>query len=556
MGFGTRTIAVAALAAFALVGTACAQNSPDGQSTGDDSAALTEVSVHGCTPQNPLVGAWTNETCGGHILDSIQSQLIRYDSKTMEPKLDIAESIETDDAKLFTVKLKPGYLFSDGTEVKAENFVDAWNYTAYAPNGAPQSTFLSPVVGWDQLQCTGEEGACDEAQPSTLPAKETLDGLKVVDDHTFTIETAEPTSNLLVRLGYTAFAPLPDVFFSSGADAAGDFGKLPVAAGPYKVTENTATQIVLEKNEHYTGAFPGQVDRIVHRIYSDLAAGWADLVAGNLDFLDAIPTDQLVDDAWIGIVGKDRTASGVAGRIEVLTVSPTDPQFQNNPLLRQALGEAIDRETITKVIFGGSRLPADGWVSPAVDGYKSGQCGAACVYDADKAKADYAASGGYQGVLTLTVNGDGGHKDWADAVCNSLRNTLEVDCQVVLTPDFRTLLNSASNGELTGLFRSGWVQDYPSIENYLTPIYSRGAESNYSRYDNPDFEAKLTEAAAADDLDEANKLYQEAEAILANDYPTLPLWYPTTSAAWSDKIDVIDVTPTSWLDTSSLTVKS
>ncbi len=66
--------------------------------------------------------------------------------------------------------------------------------------------------------------------------------------------------------------------------------------------------------------------------------------------------------------------------------------------------------------------------------------------------------------------------------------------------------------------------DYPSIENFLAPLYATGASSNDSDYSNPKFDAKLKEAAAAPSLDEANKLYQEAEAILGEDLPVMPMW--------------------------------
>ncbi|MDR1078204.1 MAG: ABC transporter substrate-binding protein [Propionibacteriaceae bacterium] len=538
-----RALSAAVLVAAALVATGCSSNDP----TPGPDAGGGEVVLRGCTAQNPLLGLMTNEVCGGHVLDVVTSQLMRYDAETAAPVYDIAESITTDDAQIFTVKLKKGYLFSDGTEVKAENFVRAWNYGAYAPNGMAQATFFEPIAGFADLQCADDD--CD----ANKPLKEELEGLEVVDDHTFIIRTTEPTSNMEVRLGYTVFAPLPEAFFADPKSA--EFGRIPIGSGPYKVTSNTATEIVMEPNEHYTGAFKGKVDRIVYRIYNDSAAGWADMLAGNLDFDDNVPPDQLVGDAWIAQVGAERTVVRTSGTIEVLTVSPNDPQFKDNPKLRQAIGQAIDRETITREIYGGSRTPATGWVAPVVDGYLADQCGKACVYDPTQAKIDYDAAGGYQGILTVSVNGDGGHKEWAEAVCNNLRNNLGADCIVNITPDFRTLLNQARDGELMGLFRNGWVMDYPSIENFLTPIYRVGAASNYSGYNNPEFESLLVQAAAATNLTQANELYQQAEATLALTYPTLPMWYRTTPAAWSTRVDNVVVTKMGWIDATQVTVR-
>ena len=127
-----------------------------------------------------------------------------------------------------------------------------------------------------------------------------------------------------------------------------------------------------------------------------------------------------------------------------------------------------------------------------VDGFKAGACGDACKFNAEEAKALYAKSGGYKGgPLTITVNADGGHKPWADAACNSIKNTLGLDCVTKTTPDFKTLRDQVNKREIKGLFRSGWQMDYPSIENFLAPIYGTGAGSNDTAYSNTEFDAKL-----------------------------------------------------------------
>jgi oligopeptide transport system substrate-binding protein len=122
-------------------------------------------------------------------------------------------------------------------------------------------------------------------------------------------------------------------------------------------------------------------------------------------------------------------------------------------------------------------------------------------------------------------------------------------------PDFATLQNQLDARELKGMFRTGWQMDYPSIENFLAPLYGKGADSNYSEYNNPEFDKKLAEAAAAPTTEQANGLYQEAEAILAKDFPVMPLWYSTTQVGWSDKVTDVKVTPFGTLDLSAIKKK-
>jgi oligopeptide transport system substrate-binding protein len=101
--------------------------------------------------------------------------------------------------------------------------------------------------------------------------------------------------------------------------------------------------------------------------------------------------------------------------------------------------------------------------------------------------------------------------------------------------------------------------DYPSIENFLVPIYAKGAfppeGSNYSKYDNPEFTKLTSQAAAAKTPDEANALYQQAEALLSTDFPTAPLWYQKTTSAWSERVTDVKVNAFGVLDFEAIKVK-
>src|SRR5687767_12801546 len=189
----TRGMVAVAITSLALVATACGGGGTEPEPGAEDPAGQAggEVVVAGCTPENPLIPGGTSETCGGDVIDAMTSKLVQYNTENAAPENDIAESIETTDNKLFTVKLKP-YKFHDGTEVTAKSFVDAWNYTAYGPNGQAGAGSYGAFAGFEDTQCTDEK--C--AEP---PKAKTLSGLKVVDDKTFTIQTSQPVSNLPVR---------------------------------------------------------------------------------------------------------------------------------------------------------------------------------------------------------------------------------------------------------------------------------------------------------------------------------------------------------------------
>jgi len=543
----TRTVAVAAMSAVALLAAGCGSSDDGG---GDETTAAGQtggdITVYGCNPQNPLVPQNTGETCGGNVLNAVFSGLVHYDAETAKPENDIAESIETTDNQTFTVTLKQGRKFHDDSEILAHNFVDAWNYAAYAPNGQYNGYFFEPFEGFEDMQCTDDECSAE-------PAAEELSGLEVVDDYTFTIKTTAKVSNLPVRLGYSAFQPLPDPFFEDPEA----FGDKPIGSGPYQLDSWTKEQsIVLSKFDGYTGDWPGQVDQITFKIYQDVDAAYNDVLANNLDIVTSIPTSALIDDKYQSDL-PDRNAQKETGVIYTITFPPAevDPAYAD-PQVRQAISMAINRDEIIQQIFNGTRVAATGWVSPVVDGYKADQCGEYCVYDPEAAKALLDEAGGFEGdTMTLSYNADGDHKAWTEAACNSISQALDVECNATGVVDFATFRQQIGDREMEGMFRSGWQMDYPSIENFLAPLYATGASSNDGDYSNPQFDDLLAQAAAATDPAEANSLYQQAEALLATDMPAAPLWYGKATMGWSDRLNPVAITAFGTIDFPSVTLK-
>ena len=532
----SRSIVVAAGASLALVLTACGGGSG---SSDNNSNSNEPILARGCQPENPLVPGNTGESCGHDIIELFTSALYRNDAETGKPVKDLAESVETSDNTNFTVKIKPGVKFHDGTTVKAKNFVDAWNYTANQKNGQYLSYFYEPIEGFADVQCaaTDADGACTKD-----PKSKTMSGLKVVDDTTFTIKTSSPVSNLPVRLGYTAFAPLPDSFFKDPKA----FEAKPIGAGPYKIDSWTPKQgAVLSKFDDYGGqAAAGHLKKIEFKIYDDEKAAYVDLLAGNLDLIDTLPTNALIGEQYKKDLGK-RWDQEPYPAIQTITFPPskTDPRY-DNPKLRQAISMAIDRQKVIDDQFDGARVPADSWGAPGIEGYNEGICGDVCKFNPDEAKKLFAQAGGFDGKMSIAYNADSDHKGWTEATCNSIRATLGVDCVATPSPDFATFRQTIGDRKMKGMFRSGWIADYPHIENFLTPLYGTNAASNDGDYSNKAFDAKLKEAAAAEG-DASLALYKEAEGMLVADMPAVPLWYYTATIGWSKKVDNVRVSQAS-----------
>ena len=514
---GVAAIALAAAGALALTG--CTSGSPE--STGGAGSSTAVITTNGSEPQNPLVPTNTNETGGGKILDAIFAGLVYYDADGA-PHNDMAESIETEDAQNYTIKIKADQKFSNGEPVTAQSFVDAWNYGALLSNEQLSSYFFESIEGFSY----------DEDSELT--------GLEVVDDLTFTVKLKQPESDFPLRLGYSAFFPLPESAFEDIAA----FGENPVGNGPYMLDGEGAwkhnEKIDLVVNPDYDGPRVAQNGGLDIIFYATQEAAYADLQGGNLDVLDAIPDGAL--STFQDEFG-DRSVTQAAAIFQSFTIPARLPHFdgEEGNLRRAAISKAINREEITDVIFSGTRTPAHDFTSPVIDGYSEDIPGSDVLdFDADAAKDLWAqadAISPWSGSFQIAYNADGGHQAWVDAVANQLKNNLGIDASGAPYPTFAEVRTAITDRTIQTAFRTGWQADYPALFNFLGPIYATGAGSNDGDYSNADFDALLKEGLAETDLDAANEKFQQAQEILFKDLPAIPLWYSTVNGAWGQTVE-------------------
>ncbi|GGS79471.1 peptide ABC transporter substrate-binding protein [Streptomyces cinerochromogenes] len=514
----------------ALAATACGSAGWSGG--GNGGAVLT--SSWG-DPQNPLEPANTNEVQGGKVLDMIFRGLKKYDPRTGRARDWLARSIETRDSRNFTIRIRRGWTFSNGEKVTARSFVDAWNYGASLRNNQKNAYFFGYIDGYDRVHPDSGGQRAD-----------TLSGLRVVDDHTFTVRLNQKFSGFPDTLGYAAFAPLPRLFFTDHAA----WVRKPVGNGPYAIASYTkGAQMYLRKWDGYPGPDKARNDGVTLLVYTDSNTAYTDLLAGNLDLADDIPAAQLKNVK--GDLG-DRYINTPAGIIQTLAF-PFYDRAWNRPgmeKVRTGLSMAINRRQITDTIFRKTRTPATDWTSPvlgAAGGYKAGLCGRACDYDPARAKQLIKEGGGIPGGrLRITYNADSGsHKEWIDAVCNSVNNALGDDKACVGNPvgTFADFRNQLGRHKMTGPFRAGWQMDYPLIQNFLQPLYYTGASSNDGRWSDEDFDRLVDRANAETDTARAVALFQKAEEVVRDHMAAIPLWYQNGNAGYSDRLSHVALNP-------------
>ncbi|MDO4243273.1 MAG: ABC transporter substrate-binding protein [Actinomyces sp.] len=307
------------------------------------------VFANGTEPQNPLVPSNTNEVGGGRVVDLLFEGLVSYaaDGSVVN---EVAESIETEDNQHFTVKLKSGWTFSDGSPVTADSFIKAWNYGALLSNAQLSSYFYEVIEGFSY----------DEDSELT--------GLAKVDDLTFTIALKAPASDFALRLGYSAFYPLPE----SAYDDMEAFGQAPVGNGPYTLsTWDHDSQIVLAKNPSYAGSRKAANEGVTFTLYTDYDAAYNDLLADAVDVIDAIPDSAL--SSFASELG-DRAINEPGGVIQAFSINVNAEHWkmdEEGRARRAALSRAINRVEICDTLFYETRTPASDYTSPVIKGWKA-----------------------------------------------------------------------------------------------------------------------------------------------------------------------------------------
>jgi oligopeptide transport system substrate-binding protein len=502
---------------------------------GGDGVGADVVTVNASEPQNPLIPTNTNETQGGRIIDRLFAGLMSYDANgALAPE--VARLVETTDNVNYRIVLRPGWTFSDGSPVTARSFVDAWNYGALAGNAQLQQSFFSPIEGYDEV--AGVDGAGE-------PTATTMSGLRIVDDHEFTVRLASPTIDFAQRLAFSPFYPLP----ASAFDDMAAFGQHPVGNGPYRLTEPGSWQhhvkIDLVANPGYHGNRVAQNNRLRFVFYAGLDTAYADLLSGNLDVLDTLPPSALP--TYRADLG-DRAVTGPAAVNQTLKTPLRLPHFggEEGRLRRLALSAAINRPQICRQIFSGARTPAREFTAESLPGFDPDIPGnEALAFDPERARRLWTAAdalSAWSGRYVIAYNADGGHQEWVDAVANSIKNVLGIDAVGAAQPTFAGFRTQITNRSIATAFRAGWQGDYPSILEFLEPGLTTGSSANDVGYSNRAFDSALARAEAAASLPEAYALTNAAQRILLHDMPVVPLWYYISVAARSPSISSLAIT--------------
>ena len=442
-----------------------------------------------------------------------------------------AQSVTTEDQRIWTIRIRSGQKFHNGEPVTAASFADAWNHAAYGPNAYEANDYFSQIEGYDDLNPEDEEAK---------PATDRMSGLEVVNDTTLRVTLTEKFNQFPQLLTYPAFAPMPKAAF---ADLKA-YEEAPIGNGPYQVSGKWERnkQIRLVPFPGYTGPRKPRNKGIIWKSYSSADTAYTDLRAGRIDVLQTIPAAKVPEAKRLF---GDRFLPRKTGTMDYLGFPLFDKRYANADL-RKAISMAIDRNGINKAVYNGDYLVADSLIPQIIKGHRPGACGRPCTYDPAEAKRLFDRAGGFSGTMELYFsNAQPTYYQWMQIVANSLKQNLgirDIQFRQIPASDYFSMLSAR---EEKGPYRQNWEADYPSAQNYLQNMW--GSAGNKMGWETSneikEFDALISKGNAAASEAEAIAYYNRAEDLAIREMPQIPLWTWAGQGGRSAKVDNVTITP-------------
>jgi oligopeptide transport system substrate-binding protein len=448
------------------------------------------------------------------------------DARTNKPVPALAQSVSSSDNKVWTIRLKTGWTFSNGEAITANTFANTWNFNAYGPNGQAAAGLLNVIEGYDKL--TGEK-----------PTATKLAGVVVVNRQTLRVTLAKAFSLFRYLLASEPYTPLPQVAMSNRKD----WESNPIGNGPYRVVggfRTGATTINFERWNGYKGS-RGKADRIVYRVFID----WG----GNTVY-NAVRAGS-VDAAFLAggqaLASASRTMPRQVRRFNANAVLylgfPTwDARFKSKPV-RQAFSLAIDRAAIVRSLASGIGAAANGLVPPSVAGGANASC-SVCNYQPARAKSLLAQGGGWKGGLTLwTYNEDPVNVQVIQAIANQWRANLGIQDVKLEAIPVGQLYPKLFAKEVDGpvyLYQGGV---YPHVYTVAQQLLTKGGLGNVVAYDNRQVGSLMDRAGAAKTEKATIALTQQAVRVALADAQIMPVYWPGAGLISSRKVSGVRPAP-------------
>ena len=449
----------------------------------------------------------SGDTTSAGVVVEIYSGLVALNTD-LQLVPDVADRWEiSEDGMTYTFYIRDNARFHDGKPITASDFKWSLERAASPDTASPVAdTYLSDIVGVDDVL----EGEATD-----------IVGVRVIDDRTLQIEIDAPKAYFLAKLTY----PTAYVLDRENVEAGGDgWTDAPNGSGPFKLAEyRVGERIVLERNENFY-LEPPHLDSVI----MNLAGGQSMAMYEN---------DE-IDITGVGLFELDRVLDPTEPLNKELVIAPpsfttfyigfnaAEPPF-DDPKFRQALTHAVDKDLIANEVLSTLVTPAYGVLPPGFPGYNADLVG--LEYDPDLARQLLSESkypdAETRPRIVVTVPGTGGSIGLdMEVVIEMWRQELEVEVEIQQV-EWATYLQDLNADKFQAFGGSGWQADYPDPQDFLDILFHTDSKQNHTSYSNPELDAILEQARTEPDVERRVQLYHQAENLIVQDAPLLPLWY-------------------------------
>ena len=450
-----------------------------------------------------------------------------------------AESVEvSDDGLVYTIKLRKDGKWSDGEPVVADNFKYSWVRALTKENAAEYAYQLYYIKNAEKYY--NGEATADEL------------GINVIDDYTLEVTLEAPTTYFPQLLAFPTYAPLREDIVSADPEGWATKPETYVTNGAFKLVQwDMKDQLVFEKNENYWNKDSIKLDKLTFKLVTDDTTAYSELQAGNFDVVNSVPTNEIEPGQEAGLV---HVSPKLGTYYFGINVGKQDDMAEDvktalsNKLVRQAINLAIDRQEIIDNVGKAEQVAAYSFVPEGIYNPDGTEFADKEYYDPSdmdgniKKAKELLKEAGYENgeglpTIELMYNSEGAHKD----ICQILQENLaKIGINIELAnQEWAVFLNTRQQGGYE-IARQGWIGDYSDPMTFLD-LFVTGGGNNDSGYSNPEYDALIAAAKVETDPDKRKEQLREAEDILMDDMPILPIYYYTTVMGWNENVKGIQV---------------
>lgn len=453
--------------------------------------------------------------------------LCRYDANSaIKPAIAESWRISADNLT-YEFKLRDTR-WSNGDPIKAQDFVFSW-LRALAPETASEYAYQFFYIK-GALEYNSGKGKKEDV------------AIKAIDDRTLQVVLMAPAPQFLGLTAFQTFYPVHEKTVQGNPKWFTDPSSY-VGNGPFKLAAIESNQkMILEKNPHYWDAASVKLNRLEVFSIESIDTGFYMFKNGLLDFQDEVPLQEMA-----ALKGSKELHVAPDTSVYFYRFNVTQKPF-DDVRVRKALSMAIDRNQLVENVLQGGEKPALAFVP---HGFKDANGRDFRQNSGDLFKEDVAESrklltdAGYEGgknfpKFILLYNTSENHKKIAEAVQQMWKNNLGIEA-TLQNVEWQVYLTRESKLDF-GMCRAGWSPDYLDPLSFIDVFLTGGANNN-TGWGNEEYDRLVSEVNSANDQKARMEAMRNAERILMDEMPVMPVFFYTNPSLIKENIKKVIIPP-------------